>query len=161
MPHRYISLAEFHRRRGDRLVPPSWRPPRLWYSDRQYRLAADDPDPGYTDWIQKVADYLQRLDRETRKQLQRLDHPVKLLNALARKAEQFWFQHDKLQKILEARGGATDQLDTIANDLAANLAISNEYLDAVIETADRAQSRPAKQALELVLDITHADEATI
>jgi hypothetical protein len=155
MLHRYIPLSEFHRRRGEQLDPPDWRPPRF---SRQ-RRAADDPDPGFTGWIQKVADYLTRLDAETQRQLQRLNHPIKLLLQLPAAAQRFWFRHDKLARLVDARGQATDQLDGIVNTLATNLAISNEYLQAVLEHANRAQSESAREALEQILDITHADEA--
>ena len=155
MLHRYIPLAEFHRLRGERLNPPDWRPPRF----SRLRRAADDPDPGFTGWIQKVADYLVRLDTETQRQLQRLGHPIKLLLQLPAAAKRFWFQHDKLARLVDARGQATDQLDGIVNTLATNLAISNEYLSAVLEHADRAQSQAARKALEQILDITHADTA--
>ena len=155
MLHRYVTLAEYHRLHGLDLRPPSAQPPRYRPS---IRLAAD-PDPGYTGWVQKVADYLVRLDAETKKGLGRLNHPVKLLNALADRADQFWFDHAKLSRLVDARGQTGEQLDGIVNALATNLAISNEYMRAVLETADRAQSDAAMDALEQILDITHADEA--
>lgn len=152
----YISLQEWHRRQGSNLVPPDWQPPR-----RRFRLGAEDPDPGYTDWIQQVAGYLDGLHQETEKALKRIGHPVKLLDAVVSRAEEFWFQPDKLRRLVDARGQAADQLDGIVNILSTNLAISNEYLDAVLETAGRARSDAAKQALVQVLDITHADEAAL
>ena len=156
MFHRYIPLADWHRQRGQDLRPPSWRPPRFRSS---FRLAAEDPDPGFTDWILKVAESLTRLDLETQKSLKRLGHPVKLLRVLAQKVDEFWFQHAKLTRLVDARGQAGEQLDDIVNTLSANLAISNEYMDVILEHADRAQSQEAQQALEQILDITHADEA--
>ena len=156
----YIDLATWHRRRGSRLVPPPYRPP--CFSFREFRQAADeDPDPAFTEWLIKVAQYLLGLDSETQTALNRLGHPVKLLRALAQKAEEFWFQPDRLRQVVEARGYATDQLDTVVNILSTNIAISNEYLDAVLENQDRIQSPAAKKAAEQILDITHADQAVI
>jgi len=143
------------------LVPPSWQPPRFRYRDgAKFYLAIEDPDPGFTDWIQKVAQYLVGLDDETQQALKQLTGPAKLLAAVPQKVEALWFQHAKLTRLVEARGQAADQLDDIVNTLSANLAISNEYVAAVLEHADRAQSAAAQEVLEQILDTTHTDEAT-
>ncbi len=155
----YIDLVTWHRRRGSRLAPPSWRPPRFSY--REFRLAAEDPDPAFTEWLQRVAQYLLGLDNETQTALQRLVHPVKLFRAVADKVESFWFQPDRLRQLVAARGQSTDQLDSIVNTLATNIAISNEYLDAMLENENRIQSPGAKAAAEQILDITHADQVTV
>jgi len=163
MLHRYIPVKAFHRLRGLDLNPPVCRPPKrqIRFTAKTIRSAAEDPDPGYTGWVTKVARYLEGLDQENQRQLKRLNQPVRLLSAVADKADQFWFQAGKLQQVLDARGIATDQLDTITNDLAANLAIANQYVDVVLETADRAQSNEAMDAVETILDISHADQVTL
>jgi hypothetical protein len=152
---RYVTLARWHRLHGQRLVPPPWRPP----TAPTLRVAGEDPDPAFTDWMQKVASYLDGLDRETQRQFSRLGHPVRLLKTLAAKAKDYWFRPDDLQRLVSARGQTRDQLDKIVDILATNLAISNQYLDVVLEHSDRAQSPAAKKALEAILDLTHADEA--
>lgn len=152
---RYLELRLWHRRNGSTLEPPPWRPPA-----RSRRVAADDPDPTYTKWLVSIVDYLVRLGKESEQQLARLAKQPQLLRAVADKVDQFWFQADKLNRLVDARQQAVDQLDTISSALSTNLAISNEYLASVLETADRAQSTEAKNALVQLLDLTHADEAT-
>lgn len=159
MLHRYVTLAEWHWRRGQRLDPPSWRPPRVRFA--ALHLGTEDPDPEFTAWIERVADYLERLDAETKRQQQRLPHPQRQLQAIARAVPRFWFQRDKLARLVAVREQTADQLDDIVNVLATNLAISNEYVDVVLQHADRAQSPAAQQALESILTVTHADEATL
>ena len=153
---RYISLAEWHRRRGSALQPPHCRAP------SRLRTAADqDPDQGYTDWIVQVADYLEGLDQESRRQLQQFSGPVRTLRSIAGRFDDLWFSPGRLRRLVDARTETIGLVNELANDLLANVAIMRQYADTVVETTNRVQSTEAQEALRTIIELTHADEVTL
>lgn len=150
--NRYIDLGEWHHRRGSPLRPPACRVPRL--------RTADDQDQAYDDWIVQVADYLEGLDQEARQELGRLPQAGNLLRSIAAAAPGFWWDAQKIDRLVDAREQVQDQLDDHVNTISVSLAVGQQYLDAMLESADRIRSEPAQQAANRILDITHADEVT-
>lgn len=153
MSPRYITLAEWHRRRGSPLRPPRCRAP--WYR------TADDQDQPYTDWIVQVQDYLEGLDQESRRQLQQFSGPVRTLRSIAGRFDDLWFNRDRLRRLVDARTETIGLVNELANDLLANVAIMKEYADAAVDSAERARSPEAQESLKAIVELTHADEVTL
>jgi hypothetical protein len=136
--------------------------PPLCAAPHQQRTAQEqEPDTQYDEWIQKVAEYLAGLDQETQEELRTLPQPAKALRQIANAFDNHWFRADKLRRLVEARGDVIDRVDDSVNTLSAHIAIVNQYADAVLQSVNRVRSPAAKQALEVILDLTHADEVTL
>jgi len=160
MQNHYINLAEWHRRRGSTLRPPRCCEPVR--TPHWLRLAdGTDPDDQYTDWIVQVAQYLEGLDAESRRQLQQFKGPVRSLRTIASRFDDLWFNADKLRRLVDARTESIGLVNELANDLLANVAIMKQYSDAAIQSADRAQSPEAQEALQQIAELTHADEVVL